>query len=282
MPSFADAGARSGYAVEFFCRARTLADLYMDASNPSCVFPEFWSDGMMQTAMLGGCGPIDGENAPYSIVSLGGGPGFDFVSAAVAAAFSWYTSENAVSPSVQCTVLDYEEGWEDLVVAMNSATQQTLGSSNAVCDWGGKCDITKSIFDPCNQACLELVPSTQLWTCQYTVAENAELLRESEYIFFRELFDHAKPGTMWVLSEVHPRLWPEFYSMMVKHCPSMQLTFHRSGRQMLLRKGTGAEQKCSISDEDRLLLEQFEKMGESHLRKIDSGWQRQVPKMRGS
>ena len=30
MPSFEDAGSRSGYALDFFCRSRMLADILFD------------------------------------------------------------------------------------------------------------------------------------------------------------------------------------------------------------------------------------------------------------
>ena len=34
MPSFADPGSRSGYALEFFCRARLLSDILLEKCNP--------------------------------------------------------------------------------------------------------------------------------------------------------------------------------------------------------------------------------------------------------
>ncbi|KAL9187362.1 hypothetical protein ACHAXT_001465 [Thalassiosira profunda] len=277
MPSFEDAGARSGYALEFFCRARNLADLYVDAFNPFYEFPDFWIDGLAETPMLGGC--VEGS---YSMVSLGGGPGFDFVGAALATTFCSYTAEDLQLPAIDATILDFEEGWGDLVEAMGNSTQQTLLSSHMRCNWGGKCDITKSIFDPSNAACLARVNTTNLWTCQYCVAENANRLQDSEYVFFRELFEHASAGSMFVISEVHPRLWPDFYHLMEEHCPDMQVGFNKGGRQMLLRKAQVDEQKeLLISEKDRALVSKFEELGKHHERKINSGWQRQAPKIRG-
>ncbi|KAL7532517.1 hypothetical protein ACHAWF_004169 [Thalassiosira exigua] len=286
MPSFEEAGARSGYAVEFFCRARYLADLYVDALNPAYEFPQFWLDGLMGTPMLDGdvAGTVAGEGDEFSMVSLGGGPGFDYVSAAVASSFCSYTSTKLQGKgAMRATILDYEEGWGDLVRAMGNSTQQILQTTDFHCDWGGKCDITKSIFDPCNAACLLLVNETNLWTCQYCVAENAMQLKESKFVFFHELFRCAQPGSLFVLSEVHPRIWPDFYRLMEDHCPYMQIGFNKNGRQMLLRKSLDDEHQNGplISEKDRLILQKFVELGDCHERKISSGWQRQEPKIRG-
>ncbi|KAL7436464.1 hypothetical protein ACHAXM_005375 [Skeletonema potamos] len=292
MPSFEDVGARSGYAVEFFCRAKNLADLLVDTFNDFFEFPEFWLEGLRDSLILGGR-----DSGDYSVVSLGGGPGFDFVSVAVATTFCSYIEslrdqgEASSSAKLHTTILDYEEGWGDLVHAMVNSTQTILepSSPNLSCEWGGKCDITKSIFHPSNAACALLLSSTDLWVCQYCVAENAHKLQESNYIFFRELFQHAQPGSLFVLSEVHPRLWPEFYDLLQEQsCCMEEVGFNKNGKQMLLRKSlssntpTQSEGLPKSSEKDRQLLEKFIEMGKHHERKIVAGWQRQEPKIRGA
>ena len=300
MPSFEDAGARSAYAIEFFCRARNLADLYIDGHNPNYIFPEFWLDSLMSTPMLGG-GSSTAEE-PYSTVSLGGGPGFDYVSAALATSFCSYYNTTSSSSStnkisshdqtgmIKATILDYEEGWGDLVQTMTNSTQNILQNSNLQCNWGGKCDITQSIFHTNNGPCLELVNSTQLFTCQYCVAENANSLQESNYIFFHDLFKYAQDGTLFVFSEVHPRLWPDFYHLIKDHCTYMSIGFNKNGRQTVLQKRLSRsrvtddndyeEQEVMISDKDLRLVKKFEELATYHKRKINSGWIRQVPKRR--
>ena len=294
MPSFEDAGARSGYAVEFFCRAKSLADLFQDTFNTHYEFPEYWLEGLRESPILG-----SSESGDFSMVSLGGGPGFDYVSAAVAASFSSYVeslscdpdqNSSSISLKLHATILDYEEGWGDLVQAMVNSTETILDRSAPTlsCDWGGKCDITKSIFHPSNAACALLLDSS-LWVCQYCVAENSQLLQESKYIFFRELFQHAKPGAMFVLSEVHPRLWPEFYQLLEdENCHMEEVGFNKRGRQMLLRKcdddniSRSKSGSPSLSEKDQKLLERFIELGKCHERKIEAGWQRQEPKVRGA
>lgn len=301
MPSFEDAGARSGYALEFFCRARNLADLYLDTYNEYFEFPQFWLEGLRESPILGG-GLSGADCNPYSMVSLGGGPGFDFVSAAVATSFSSYYVEairddqqeeiSNDNLNIHATILDYEEGWGDLVHSMTNSTQTLLehSATNLRCDWGGKCDITKSIFHPSNAACSMMLESTNLWTCQYCVAENAHKLDESKYIFFKELFQHARPGSLFVLSEVHPRLWPKFYNLLLEEecCCIEEVGFNKKGRQMLFRKGVAdpsiqrEQQRPIMSEKDLKLLIKFEELMMCHERKIEAGWQRQEPKMRGA
>lgn len=304
MPSFEDAGARSGYALEFFCRARNLADLFLDSLNPSFLFEGYWLEAMIESPMLG-CSSLtndqDDDTTPYQMVSLGGGPGFDYVGAVLSTSFAsniisssesgttasaegesiFNSSNTRSSRELNAIVLDYEEGWQDLVETMNDSTNRILRQTQHSCQWGGKCDITKPLNDPSNVACKEVVISTDLWTCQYCVAENANRLRESKYIFFRDLFQYAKDGSTMILTETHPRIWPEFHRFIQEYCPYMQMSFNKNGRQLLIRKMFDSEQTPIISKQDEKLLIKFENMKRDHERKLNSGWTRQSPKIRG-
>lgn len=285
MPSFSDPGARSGYALEFFCRARNLADLFLDVLDPSFTFSQGWIGSMQESPMLA----AKNIDEPYEIVSLGGGPGFDFVGAAMAASFATHTffgdeADESIRP-IKASIFDYEEGWGDLVQAMDTSTRRVLQQSASLssCSWGGKCDITKSLVeDPSNVGCWELVKSTDLWTCQYCVAENAMRLRDSDYIFFRELFQYAKEGSVFILTETHPRVWPDFHKLMKEHCPYMEIGFHKNGKQMLLRKSNNTKQEAPvISEHDLELMNKFESIRQDQERKIKSGrWERQERKYR--
>jgi len=296
MPSFEDAGARSGYALEFFGRAANLSNLYVDALNKEYVFPDHWVEAMHETPMLAGHAGM--KEGPYQMVSLGGGPGFDFVAAALASSFSATTQEKESSstPSIKATILDYEEGWGDLVKAMGSSTSKVLQQPDFTCEWGGKCDITKPLHHPSNTACLEAISTAQLWTCQYCLAENANLLKESKYVFFRDLFENATDGAIFVITETHPRIWPDLCVLIEEFCPYIQIGFNKNGRQMLLRKNsinskqiltqTKTKQQdkplMMMNEKDRLLLAKFQDIDRFQRRKIDSGYMRQAPKIRGS
>ena len=64
----------------------------MDAWNPNYEFPEGWVEGLMENPMLkgggsGGSGGAMTRGEPDSMISLGGGPGFDYVGATLATSF---------------------------------------------------------------------------------------------------------------------------------------------------------------------------------------------------
>ena len=105
--------------------------------------------------------------------------------------------------------------------------------------FGGKCDITKSFTDPSNS--LLQVSSADIIVCQYCVAENAHLLRDSDYIFFRDLLVHIKDGAIVILTETTHRLWPAFVDLM--NDQDFQVAFVRErGTQLVLRKHAGCRQ----------------------------------------
>lgn len=378
MPSFEDKPARTGYALEFFCRARSLAEFLLETSNVNTPntnnnddddddnkYPEFWSRSLRNeecpllasTLSSSSMSPTNNEKSSttYEIVSLGGGPGFDFVGVALAATFSSYTTtpttgasrvEDAppadvvddIKKNIHVTIMDYEEGWSDLVSAMDLSTKKLLSTSNTTstgalpsmsCDWGGKCDITKSILhDPANANCLRLLrgegesqscqdhddeaaattaPSAaaKLWICQYCVAENAELLRQSDYIFLKELVREMPVGTCVLLTEVVPRLWPEMVRMLQTEnlLKDVDVGFCKgyNGKQFMLRKRSKSRTSSSVGivnnavkstdvddpfesldDRTRDQLEHFERLASYHERKVDAGWERQGRKVNGS
>jgi hypothetical protein len=282
MPSFADAGSRSGYALTFFCRARLLADLLVDCmDNPNV--PDYWKYTIREQRLLHGIG---GEQTNCNITSLGGGPGFDFVAAALVAAHNTAGSGDA---SVQVTVFDYEEGWHDLVNAMNSATQTALQQPSISCRWGGKCDITKPLSHADNQECLDAIPTTNLFTSQYCVSENAKQLRETNYVFFRDLFHAAPEGSLFLFTETTSRLWADFYDLVVQDCPFMEIGFPRNigrgkeGPHLALckRRANDTSLARSILPSDLKLVEEFRQLANYQQRKLGKGWERQTKKIRG-
>ncbi len=276
MPSFEDPGARSGYALEFFCRARQLADLFLDSLIPDYTFPDFWVDEMMKTPMLGG--GRDASARPYRIVSLGGGPAFDFVGVALAAMFSASGEECA---PMHATIYDYEEGWGDLVESMDVATRNILQQSQLSCQWGGKCDITKPISHENNSAFAPELGVNDMFVCQFCIAENANLLRESNFVFFKELFEKSAEGSIFIFTETTPRIWPELYDVVEEHCRYMEVGFNQKGRQMLLKKGKVNMNAVALNSCDTDLLMDFREIATRHQRKLDSGYTRQVRKIRG-
>jgi hypothetical protein len=325
---FNNAIARCGYAVNFlFSRATNLADLLIDSwnskssssSSPSNLIIEMlWNDDDDDDE-LNILSYTNNDRGSYSVISLGGGPGFDYVGVALASSIvSYYNpalrsnddddniqqqqqqlTQN-IMHRINVTVFDYEVGWQNIVTAMSDSTRHILHhSTNYVsCTWGGQCDITKSLYDPINNACQtqlinakdDSVPPA-LYICQYCIAENVISLRTSKYIFFHQLFDTAIVGSMFIFTEVHPRAWPDFLSLITDHCPYMHMGFSKSGRRMILRK-----MKCSsnivdidaslldekmqhddiISERDLELINKFEELDRLHEKNILSGYRRQT------
>jgi hypothetical protein len=377
MPSFQNQQARIGYSLEFFCRARSLAEFFLetyvdinvdadtadqdDNDNNSNKYPIFWSNTLINnecpvlassssssssSSSLSPSSSLSETTTTYEIVSLGGGPGFDFVGVALAATFSWYAQNNDNncnnSMNIHVSVLDYEEGWKDLVSAMDRSTRSLLTTipvpsslstttiPSLSCNWGGKCDITKSLLhDPVNVHCLKLVrgrdeenndedittahPSptsspAKLWICQYCVAENAELLRESNFVFFKELIEVIPVGTLLLLTEVVPRLWPEFVHQLGNDglLSYVDIGFCKGyhGKQFMLQKKrmtieSESPSSSCLDDEheqennnqglferfDHRTREQlihFEELSVCHDRKVQSGWERQERKVNES
>ena len=263
MPSFENAGARSGYALDYFCRARLLADLLIDINSDA--------DYLGDTCQL---------------ASIGGGPGFDYVAAALVSIFTAAGDEDSIVP-IHATILDYESGWGNLVERMNIATKDALPTCNKMsCSWGGRCDLTQSIYHETNANCLKVIDTTTLWTCQYCVAENAGKLKESDYIFFRELLQAAANNSSFWITETTPRLWPEFYGLILQHNEEndrsmLRISFpYMRGQQVLIRKTRrkGDSDEEVISERDAQLVLEFERYAQKHEELVKSGWERQRKK----
>jgi len=271
MPSFENAGARSGYALDFFCRARLLADLWFRQEG------NVWKHEV-NNPLLGPVKVHGKEEEPYQITSLAGGPAFDFVAAALMIDF--YAGGHPRAHPMRTTVFDYEEGWEDLCKAMHQATQETLQHDNFICEWGGKCDITQPLTHPHNTGLKTLLQTTRIWTCQYVVAENAQILRDSNFVFFQNLFEEIPQGALVILTETTPRLWPCIYQLVQEECPYMQVGFVKlRGSQMILRKDVGVA--CGLSDVAQGQLSTFVEMNAQHERSMKTGFERQNRKVKG-
>jgi Putative SAM-dependent methyltransferase len=393
---FQNAAARSDYAIDFFCRARLLGDLIMTTRNshsrshnntensdkeerkPLSSSSDFmlsealeglWSSSARTSSSDHDNSNCNNNNKVCRLTSIGGGPGYDFVAAALVASFrnsyepkcAKTTTKTTPSWSIHATILDYEEGWRDLVDTMSQATIKTLrfdqnhGDSNNskhVAIFGGKCDITKpiSLTHPSSNSALlrlqqsgkeggeaaeencasrsttatittttTLLDTTDIWTIQYCVAENARQLQASNYVFFRDLFHGAKMGAIFVITEVTHRLWPDLVDIAQSQsslssplgtasCSSYdyyyQVAFQRvrrkGGYHLVLQKRALPATTTSTASSSSLLatampaapfvqsvdhlalLRMFELDGEKHQKKMDKGCVRQVRKVPGA
>jgi hypothetical protein len=283
MPSFADPGARTGYALNFFSRALRLAHLLFDTRQAS--MPSFMGEALDEMLFSAGTSSAP-PAAPFvgQLTSIGGGPGYDFVAAALVTSFHAMARDKGLAAAtdnhdddentrptrapmttIRATVLDYEKGWYDLVDAMTGVIQTVLPNAQHTCAFG-ICDITKPLTDPSNRACLAQVECTDLWVVQYCVAENATLLRASDYVFFTELFAACPEGALFVFTETTYRQWPELVDCMGD--ATFDVAFPKpNGRIMLLRKRRGAR----IRDEQLALCDKFRRVQEQHAKRMARG-----------
>lgn len=282
MPSFTCAGSRSGYALDFFCRARLLADLlWKIEENPT--IPANWkSNGPFPLRNI-----FRDKTSKCRLVSIGSGPAYDFVAAALLAEFS--NASHSTTSTVDAIAFDYEEGWKDAVRDMSVSTAATLMTDGQhSCQWGGTCDITKPLSDPINTACKAELNSFDIFVCQYCVAENANALRQSKFAFFRDALLQAPMGALFILTETTTRLWPEFVDLAEELDCNLQIGFVRNvgrgknGPYLMIRKLHFLTPQPIMTSDQRILYNEFQSLKTMHERKLSTGWERQQRKIRGN
>ena len=268
MPSFTDAGSRSGYSLIHFGRSVRAATVLRNEGILERIRPSH--------SRLGPCP----QTKPIRVCSIGGGPGYDHVAVALAATYHGFGA-------IHTLVLDYEPGWEDVVYTMHNATNTVLRSNHG-CSFG-LCDITESIVSATNQQhLLDAVRETDIFVCQYCVAENDKKLEQSNHVFFRELVEKMRPEAVLLLTETTHRSWPGIYDAIENiHC-EVVFPLNR-GRQMLVRKlQTTDENETNIptkrreSKQNEDFIRQFRESIIANGRKQQRGIGRQRRKVRGA
>ena len=268
MPSFADEGARRGYArIHFVSRTSKVANALFCAE-----------DAWVRTVVR----RILGLRETCNVVSLGGGPGYDFAAVATLSDYLGGATfdEDVETPArhrrpsaaVRCAVLDYESGWASSVEALADAY---AGSRHAVSF--GACDITAPLAAAVNAAADDAVEAADVIVCSYCVAENKKALRAGDWAFFRDVFKRAKPGALFLLAETTHRLWPELVDVACDALPGGAIPISiptdlpgRSGSTLFLHKGPipGAPDARAPNDRESKLLAHFETSNQSHERRL--------------
>ena len=236
---FGDPGSRSGYALDFFGRVRRLADtvLFVRQQQDDEVVVKLIQDALLQLLSTSEDrrGGVDGSYE-CRVASIGGGPGYDYVGLCLVATFLSFSTGQRGFP-IQVTVFDNEVGWSDLVECMEQSTNRImrqLHSEGNSCSFGGGCDITKGMDDSVNHRFRDVIAVSKIIICQYCIAENAVALRESAFIFFRELFARANEGTIFVFTETTHRLWPDLVDQLAT---GFEVAFVKNRSfQLLIRK----------------------------------------------
>mmetsp|Transcript_18616 Transcript_18616/g.40282 ORF Transcript_18616/g.40282 Transcript_18616/m.40282 type:complete len:369 (+) Transcript_18616:225-1331(+) len=277
MPDFSDEAALRGYSHHHFGRARLLGDLMSQNE------PEWLESRVADLFSRGGHG--QGSDTPkvlpshVDLVSLGGGPGYDYVAAA---ALSEYRS----GPSVRAKVYEYEKQWRNVVSSVERATHSTIFSDRHSCDFGG-CDITLPLGDSVNAVVAQGVNSeNKIFTCSYCVAENAVALRGLNWVFFRDIFEEAREGTLFFVTDTTHRLWPEL-AHIAKVAGLRFATPHlKSGKVgcqfVAMKDGCVPGEKYYSTAISKDLLARFKADNDAHLHRLGRGWKREDRKIRGA
>lgn len=351
MPSFEDKGARAGYAVDYLpSRTQMAADLLFISEEPTFLVEtihDMFGGGTLPSASASlSIASKDRERATQPVecsekgkicrmTSLGGGPGFDFVAAALISTYCFQQQQQqrqsnlssqtgtTTPTAIHATVLDYEIGWRPLVQAMEKSITSVLDPTRYgalstagpvptsspplhTCTFGG-CDITLPMSDPVNAQCAKVMAYTDLWICSYCVAENAIKLRQSDFVFFRNLFANVNEGALLLFTETTHRLWPELANVAIMvsttadvgsndtvttalQSSGFDIAFPRRnggkgklGPQMILRKRGFANTSTPMMGEKELeQCKVFERDNIMQERRLQSGVRRQGRKVRGA
>lgn len=324
MPSFKDEGARAGYAVDYFCRAQMAADLLFSSREPDflveAIQDMFGGRTIGNTAASSRTAKSlsSDTNKICRMTSLGGGPGFDFVAAALIATFnsqqtSYHDERMSPPTTIHANVFDYETGWQPLVEAMATSIDTVLCTppegktsqpwSQHTCQFGA-CDITVPLSDPANAQLSrddhKVLRETDLWICAYCVAENASKLRQGDFVFFRELFENAKVGSLFLFTETTHRLWPELANVALNihndDDGTAAVEFHiafprrsggkgKLGPQMVVQKRfvrAGSTVRRTLGEKELAQCKIFERDNTMQERKIQNGKRRIIRKAPGA
>ena len=252
MPRFDEAGALAGYTTfHLINRAGKVAELLRVAASskrrlsvaspswsavPSAVLSAVPSALPSVVAPAHGCSGAPCRApvglAPSVVVSLGGGPAYDFAALAMLRAYEAMEAGTGEGEPLQVHVLDFELGWKADAEAVSEATCTVLsttlrgggggggdgigGRLSGRLDNGvahqmlfGKCDLTQPLEAVSNAAVRSALPHARLFICSYVICENAQRLRATGYTFFADLMAAAAPGTVLAFSETTHRQFPE-------------------------------------------------------------------------
>mmetsp|Transcript_10733 Transcript_10733/g.19462 ORF Transcript_10733/g.19462 Transcript_10733/m.19462 type:complete len:373 (+) Transcript_10733:31-1149(+) len=289
MPDFSNDSALRGYSLQHFGRVRLLGDLITQTQ------PEWLERRVEELFPITGAGgrksssdsnsifddESPGKQVPpkVDLVSLGGGPGYDFVAGA---ALSEYRS----GPDVHAHVYEYENQWESSVHSMKSAAHAILGSDRHRCNFG-HCDITLPLSDAINAEVAEGANDEgKIFVCSYCVVENALALRSRDWTFFRDLFAEAADGALFFIPDTTHRLWPELAGV-AKDAGLRFATPHlrcgKAGWHFVAFKDAGHPgDRYYNTAICRDLLERFKADNAAHLNRLERGWKRESRKIKGS
>jgi hypothetical protein len=231
MPEgFQDGGARAGYTLgRLMSRSQKVADSLLH--QPS---RDFWLRGALRELLVrdnarteregekegeeNRKGGKEGGREACRVLSVGGGPGFDFIALVLLSDFFGLGFEETLP--IDALVTDYEPSWRSdasyvaRAVAQSQPQRRPFAGSTAMhsADFA-TADITLPMAHADNEDLASVLRAPPvgglIFVASYVVAENAVRLREGKFIFFRDLARLAPPGSLFLMTETSHHMWPE-------------------------------------------------------------------------
>lgn len=271
MPNFSDIGALRYYTLNHFGRARLMGHLLVQPENE-------WLSNRVSELFK------NNTNEAVKACSLGGGPGYDFLSLSA-------LSEFYGGSSVHMDVHDYESTWKDIVYSMEKSIIDICGHSKHSCNFD-LCDITHPLNSTINNEISKNIDSIDIFTCSYCIVENAMKLSKTDFIFFHDILLNASPGTLFLFTDTTHRLWPSLIDI-ARNIGDLRIAapyvrVGKCGWQLVLLKDTSIHYRhsstatASNSIIDTELYNRFVRDYEAHTNRLSRGWKRDSRKVRGS
>lgn len=186
-------GARSGYiAKRFLNRSAYIGSLLLDDRGDLKAIVA----NLLEVSHL-------------KVASVGGAAGSDFVGIA-----SWKAFLNSPVPhSISCTVYEYEVGWREPVLLLNSimkkrglyGKEEGDSALNSIDFSGG--NVLAPISPETNSKLHSEAPSTNLFFFSYVLVENSKGLQASNFQFLSDLFSLAMKGAVFIFMDSSFKLW---------------------------------------------------------------------------
>ena len=264
MPDFSNPAALQEYTLQHFGRVQLLADVLFAPQQQ----PAWWSARVKELLAVprhpapprppsrwDGTEDTNAEDAgsrrsrtTVSVASLGGGCGYDFIALAA-------LSDFLHGPVIQTTVYDYEPAWHGIVTDVARILQRSSEPMRVDgrrrsrpppqhdCGFAG-CDITAPLDATVNAALAAVMPMVPIVTCSYVVNENAQQLRQTQFVFFQQVFEEAADGTVFIFTDTTHRLWPDLIDL-ARQTNQMRLSLPhiragKAGWQLVLLKDVTA------------------------------------------
>lgn len=169
---------------------------------------------------------ISSEARHLRIASLGGGPGNDGA-AFVVLKETLLSKLFEKGTIIESDLYDLEKNWKNYLEKLQEITKDSL-----VLNFN-RCDVTKSLENSLNRALKDRIVEYDIFLFSYVCNETSHLTKQSEGLFFKELFTYSKPFSIFIFTDVieHAKKALLYIEDLTRKVNSKFVTFHLSSNQ---------------------------------------------------